>query len=260
LLALGDSITFGFDPNLPPADPTAFVSYADVVGKQEGLKVTNFAQPGETTASFLDMFAPNNGGWKPDPNHPGKMEHDRPLHASYDVDQADAAVDFLKQHPDTKLVTLTLEGNDLLLLQRHAGGGLFGKLKEAIGLPKVAWDIYRNVKAGLEKLRTVYKGPIVLADVYSTNYADRFQDIGVELADFAAGAAVAAVNRPGQPARVADVYGAFEAAVKADPQSHGNTGEAGLLLKYNGQWNEHPNAAGRNVIAQVVDAAYQSEK
>jgi lysophospholipase L1-like esterase len=254
-LALGDSIAFGEDPRLPRDNPDAFESFADEVASVEHLNLTNFGQPGETTASFLDVNARNNGGWMTDPKDPSRRIHDRPLHASYSVDQADAAVAFLKAHPDTKLVTLTLGGNDLLLLKRDSGSGLCGTIKLALGLPAVTLHIYENIKAGLAKIRSVYRGPIVVTDVYNTDYANRLQGLGIQVADFAIREAAREADEPSAPVRLADLYGSFETAVEEDPQSHGSSGAAGLLIPFDGGYDHHPSAEGRAVIAKTVEQA-----
>jgi lysophospholipase L1-like esterase len=253
LLALGDSIAFGFNPNLPTGDPSRYIAYSADVAAAEGLTPTNMAQPGETTGSFLDMFARNNGGWIPDPNDPSKRVHEWPLHTNYDVDQCDAAVGFLKQHPDTKLVTLTLGGNDLLLVQKDAGTGLMSYAKEALALPGTELHLYENLKKGLDKIRSVYSGSIVVTDVYAPDYSNTFNTLALKATKLAIEGAVASVNKPGEPAKVADVYGSFDQAVAADPQAKGSTGAAGLLLTTHGGYDVHPSPEGRQLIAKTVE-------
>ena len=65
-LALGDSVTFGYqEPGVVPAPNYAnagsFVNYPQELGAVLGLKVTNAACPGETSASFINPSAQSNG-------------------------------------------------------------------------------------------------------------------------------------------------------------------------------------------------------
>ena len=255
IVALGDSIAFGANPNLSPVRPSDFRSFADQIGADKGWKVVNFAQPGETTASLLDNQARNNGGWISDPVT-GARVHDRPLHQPYSGSQRDAAVDYLKQHPQTRLVTLTIGGNDLLLLQDDAEHGrLPTAAGELLGLPDTAEDLYENSKAALEAIRAVYSGPIVVTNNYSTDYSKPINAIGLKAEGLALARAVKAVNLPGEPARIADLYGAFEKATAAAPSAHGDPGAAGLLIPYQGGYDKHPSTRGSDLIAKTVEAA-----
>jgi len=61
LLALGDSISFGFQgPKLTdPPNAAAFDSgYVDILAARRSLEVTNFSCPGETTATFIPGGCP----------------------------------------------------------------------------------------------------------------------------------------------------------------------------------------------------------
>src|SRR5438876_1218589 len=54
-LALGDSVAFGYDPNLPEdTSPTHYVGYPDELAKLLGLRVANAACSGEATGGFVD--------------------------------------------------------------------------------------------------------------------------------------------------------------------------------------------------------------
>ena len=59
LLALGDSIAFGYNPLLPFDKDKAFVGYPEVLKPEYSSK--NSACPGETSASFYSTTAPDNG-------------------------------------------------------------------------------------------------------------------------------------------------------------------------------------------------------
>jgi hypothetical protein len=116
-LALGDSVAFGEDGFIPWTDPSrdraiGFVGYPELLAFDPLLDgVVNLACPGETTGSFLSASAVDNGCRE------YKSLHPHGLHANYPGEtQGEAALSFLAGRPDTRLVTLNLGGNDLLLV------------------------------------------------------------------------------------------------------------------------------------------------
>jgi hypothetical protein len=75
-LALGDSVTFGFEESevRPPPDyedAASFHAYPEFVGDALHLRTRNAACPGETTSSFIDPNAPSNGCENVYPNSSG---------------------------------------------------------------------------------------------------------------------------------------------------------------------------------------------
>lgn len=116
LLALGDSISFGFQaPKMTiPPDPGDFgTGYVDVLSARDpSLQVTNFSCPGETTTTLI------NGGciW---------TEAGFALHDAYQGSQLEAAVAFLRDHRrDSVTVTLSVWSNDIRELAEACGGDL----------------------------------------------------------------------------------------------------------------------------------------
>lgn len=106
-LSLGDSLAFGYQPDLVAAgdlDAADYRGYAeDFAGMRPHLTLVNYGCPGETTASMLTGGCP----W------PGT------LHDSYGgaPSQAAAAVAFLRSHPgQVDLISVDLGSNDLLAL------------------------------------------------------------------------------------------------------------------------------------------------
>lgn len=106
-LALGDSMTYGFQP--PKAKPGARASdfatgYVDVFAARlrrlsPSIRVVNFGCPGESTVTFA------RGGWRCD---------GAPLHDVFHGSQLAAAVSFLRAHPgEVSPITLSLWGGDL---------------------------------------------------------------------------------------------------------------------------------------------------
>jgi lysophospholipase L1-like esterase len=106
-LSLGDSVAFGYQPDLVAAgdlDAADYVGYAeDFAAMHPHLTLVNFGCPGETTGTMLAGGCP----W------PGT------LHDSYGTapSQAAAAVAFLTAHPgQVSLISIDIGSNDLLAL------------------------------------------------------------------------------------------------------------------------------------------------
>ena len=111
-LALGDSVTFGFITNagFEYVNPENFIGFPDYVGQTLKLYTSNAACPGETSGSFSSSGVPDDGC--------RLYRSQVPLHVSYTSTQLDFAVSFLKSHPETRLVSIGLGANDVLLLRR----------------------------------------------------------------------------------------------------------------------------------------------
>ena len=116
LLALGDSISFGFQgPKVTnPPNPAAFdTGYVDVLAARDrSLDVTNYSCPGETTTTFIGGVCP----WR---------QSGYALHDEYRGSQLVAAAAFLLAHrKNAGTVTLAIWGNDILALRIACGGDL----------------------------------------------------------------------------------------------------------------------------------------
>src|SRR5439155_24827792 len=65
LLAIGDSITFAWDPHVESdihkVDARKYSGYAELLGKELGFVVDNAACPGETSGALVDAHAEDNG-------------------------------------------------------------------------------------------------------------------------------------------------------------------------------------------------------
>jgi len=114
-LALGDSMTYGFQPTKakPGARPSDFdTGYVDVFAARlrklaPTIRVVNYGCPGESTVTFT------RGGC------PGRADGIK-LHDSYRGAQLKAALSFLRAHPgQVSPITLTLWGNDLAPLSQR---------------------------------------------------------------------------------------------------------------------------------------------
>ena len=98
-LALGDSLAFGFQPNLDWSHSYPTQWYSSNLSKHHVKSYTNYGCNGETSNTFI------NGG----------CPYDYALHDYYLGPQLDAAVSFLKAHPGAvSPVSLDIGANDLL--------------------------------------------------------------------------------------------------------------------------------------------------
>jgi len=238
-LALGDSIAFGFNPNLTYAPPFAgFVGYPEEVAAATGLVLANASCPGETSASFLDATQPDNGCHFKDDFFAQGLK----ITWGGIPDQMDYALSFLAAHPKTELITLDIGGNDLLLVQAQCGASLL-----CIGtqLPVTLAKISANITEILFRLRTAYWGPIVVLTQYATNYQDVKQIAALTSMSKATSTVAAPFFAP-----IADGYGAF---ASASLLNFGDTCAAGLLIRNpDGTCDKHPSAKGRSILADAV--------
>lgn len=249
-LALGDSVAFGYAPS-PPTPPANylnaanFVGYPNYISEALHLPVHNVSCPGETTASFINSSAMNNGCTN-SPAGPGGYRTVFPLHNSYVGSQLQHTIWFLKSHPNTKLITIDIGANDAFVCQETTADkctssteftGLLGQIGSNLS------TIYAAIRHQAD-----YEGPIVAVSYYSLNYAD---PVGT--------AEIVAINNTISTVTAtyggitADGFGAFQAA---SASSGGNACAAGLLIPLGGGvCNIHPTQYGHQLLAMaVVDA------
>ena len=163
-LALGDSVSFGFITNagFEYVNPENFIGFPDYVGQTLKLHTSNAACPGETSGSFLSSTAPDDGC--------RFFRSQVPLHVSYTSTQLDFAVSFLKSHPETRLVSIGLGANDVLLLRTQCADDPTCIARE---LPQVLAAVETNLATILSDLRAAgFKGIIVVVNYYSVDYSD----------------------------------------------------------------------------------------
>jgi len=243
-LALGDSVSFGFIANagFEYVNPQNFVGFPDYFGKALKFNTKNGACPGETSGSFLSFTAPDDGC--------RFFRSQAPLHVSYSSTQLDFAVSFLRRHPNTRLVSLSLGANDVLLLRAQCAGD---PQCIALGLPQVLAAVETNLSAILGDLRAAgFKGIIVVVNYYSVDYSDANQT-----------AITAALNQALKIAAstdaatvVADVFTAFQGIAAS---AGGHTCNVGLLnASVQNQFvcDIHPSQSGQKLIARIVDQAF----
>ena len=125
-VSLGDSLAFGYQPNLVAAgdlNPADYVSYAeDYAAMRPHLTLANFGCPGETTATLINGGCP----W------PAFALHMRYNGGS----QLQAALAYLAAHPDTSLISVDIGSNDLIAILGQCGVNptcIAGKLPTVLG-------------------------------------------------------------------------------------------------------------------------------
>ncbi len=246
-LALGDSVPYGWDIVTQPltAPPEDHVGYPETLGMRSPLVTTNAACPGETSASFLDAAARDNGcdlvaslaGLKVDRG---------------DMTQVRFAEDFLAANPDTGLVSIQLGANDLFLCQEGDDDDGDGETEcTPQEFAEVLRGVATNLTISLTRIRaTGYDGPVALVAYYALDYGDpvqtavalAFRDVLRGIADSGAFGDVV----------VADGYAAFEQASRS---ADGDPCAAGLLLQQPTDCNIHPSPSGDRVLAQALHRA-----
>jgi len=243
-LALGDSITFGFINNagFEYVNAANFIGFPTYASLGANMNVANAACPGETTASFLSSSGIDNGCRE-------FRTLGAPLHVPYSSTQLDFALAFLKSHPQTRLVTVGLGGNDVILLSTACSGDL---TCIQTGLAAVT----ANMETILSDLRaTGFTGTMIVVNYYSTNYSDPIQTAIITLLNKALEVASAQ-----QGAVIADVFSAFQSATGG-----GNTCTFGLLNGSFSPTNQftcdiHPSQSGQMLIGQVVAQTFAAAK
>jgi hypothetical protein len=267
LLALGDSIAYGYNPAANKDDPTAFVSYGQLYADSQGMAMVNLACPGETTGSLVARDAPDNGcrDWRK-----SHALHDDYETLAPDVDRAvisqlEVAVDYLRDptQPTPSLITIDVGGNDLLLFAKQCPAGDTGCLTGKI--PQLISTVLPQAEAHVDRVFTTlrgvggYTGPIVVVTTYALDYSDMISTFALDDLNKVVKASAAKVDG----VRIADGYEAFKAAA-----NDGNACTAGLLYPLpDGTCDIHPSVpsgaasggkmTGAALLAQTVGQALQ---
>jgi lysophospholipase L1-like esterase len=238
LLALGDSVAFGFNPLLVPAgagNPDNFVGYPELAASRLELRDTNASCPGEATGGFISPTGTDNGC------RPYRSQF--PLHVEYSGTQLAFALAYLRAHHHVRLVTIDIGANDVFVLQRQCGGN-----PDCVnaGIPQVLATIQANLSLAFGEIRRQahYEGRLVVLTYYSLAY------------DPATAAGTQTLNAPiAATARkfggvVADGFAAFQGPALA---AGGSSCAAGLLIQLApGRCDVHPTRKGHALLAQAV--------
>jgi len=259
-LALGDSIAFGYVPvqALPtyPStswynDPAHFRSYANDVASALHLQLVNASCPGETSASMIDPRAPSNR-CENYMGHGAGYRRFWPLHIRYSGSQLGFAVNYLKSHPQTKLVSIDIGANDLRLCQLTTKA----QCHSASEQEHLNASLQRNLGIIFHAIRSEagYRGPIVALEYYPLLIDGRYALHSTE--------EINAVIRRATLAAGGSTADGFEAFVSAAAPYGGDQCAAGLQIRYrtnnsNGRFvcNLHPSPLGDRVLAKTILAA-----
>jgi lysophospholipase L1-like esterase len=253
-LALGDSIVFGYreatnQPTPDYSNAANFRGYPEDVASAMGLNLTNAACPGETTSSMIDKTAASNGcEYHYDPSTQqqvaGGYRTDHPLHTSYRRAQLGFAELFLKRHPNTRLVTLTIGANDAFLCLQQTSDGCVSEFFTLLQ------TITKNVDTILKGIRaTGYTGQIVLVEYYSLNYSDSTLTGEIQILN----SNIAQAAKP-YHVRIASAFNAYK---DATAQNGGDTCQAQLLTVLTNDSSPcgvHPSIQGQALLAQTAMA------
>jgi lysophospholipase L1-like esterase len=268
-LALGDSVAFGYNPVDAVNDPTninAFDGYPEMVtslltGRFAPNPIANAACEGETSGSFINTSAPDNGckGWRA----AGDAMHVQ--YASAAESQLQFALSYLAANPNTATVSLGIGANDMLLVQ-NACEAAYDPTTDAnyvadvtncelSKMPAVIGAAAGNIGYIATAIRqSGYTGQLVLVTYYSTQYTNPNDPTLQSVAGLDQAMVKVAQAYPQLGLSIARGFSAFAQAATA--LGGGDACKAGLLYKLqNGTCNIHPSAAGQSVLAGAVAAA-----
>jgi lysophospholipase L1-like esterase len=249
-LALGDSISYGLNVTLlsqvPLPTPSQFTGYPEIIAEFEHLsqpkKEVNASCPGLTSGSFISGAAPDNGCYSPGPQGQPPFKTWIGLHTNYSGSQLAFATSQLAANKHIDLVTLSIGGNDILLL---LGQCLGDPACVNAKLPGVLATYGQNLAQILAGIRHVYGGTLVLVTYFSPSAP-------LDPVALALNSVITSVGTPFQ-AKFADGFTAFKlgsAFFGGDPC------QAGLLVRLSPTTCDvHPTFAGQALLAAAVEVA-----
>jgi lysophospholipase L1-like esterase len=238
-LALGDSVAFGFNPLRDRLDAENFTGYPEILAERLDIDHVNASCSGEATGGFLDPRGLDNVCRSYRANFP--------LHVAYTGTQLSYALDYLKAHPQTRLVTLNLGANDAFRLTS-------GKPSPDFWPPSGCYTpdvlVYfstcavQNLKAIFAAIReTGYEGLIVALTYYALDYND-------VSGTYLLNSPMLAAAQQSDHVLVASGFNAFRPAAVA---AGGSSCAAGLLIMLpTGKCDIHPSPAGQAMLAGAI--------
>lgn len=261
-LALGDSVTFGYNPVDAQNDPTrlaAFVGYPELISLA-AIPTANAACEGETSGSFIDVSQPDQGSpdcraWRA----AGDAMHVQ--YASNAESQLQFAVAYLATHPNTATVSLMIGGGDLLAIQQACEAAFNpsdpGFAQEVAGCelqraPAQIAQVAQNIGTILGTIRGVgYTGQLVLVTYHGLQYTNP-NDASL-LATAALDQAMVGVAQAFPQWNVSIAKGFSTFATVATLLGGGDSCKAGLLYRLpDGTCDVHPSRLGHTVLATAV--------
>ena len=253
-LTLGDSIPFGFNPLVPLNTPNLlsfYLGYPQVVAQANpALHLANASCPGETSSSFITGTPPDDGC------HEWRAA--LPLFVTYSSSaqsQIAYAVSFLRANPTTSLVTITIGGDDLLLLENTCAASSADQSVvqscELAGIGKVLATYARNLTEIYLaiRIRAHYRGPIVAVNYFSPDYHNLLETVSLIELNGITQALTSAFG-----GKVADAFSAFQAASAAGGglPCAPNVGLAFPNPPPFSGCNVHPTPLGQQLIGNLV--------
>ena len=239
-LALGDSVAFGFNPLLDPGNASNFTGYPEIVAQTLNIEDVNAACPGEATGGFISSTGLDNVC------RPYRAAF--PLHVAYTGTQLAFAVDFLRNNPRTRLVTINLDANDAFRLSKGPGPDVWppSTCFTSNVLQYFATCAVQNLETIFAALRgTGYSGLIVAMTYYALDYSDPASVGGAKLLN---SAMITAAGRHG--VLIASGLDAWNATAMA---AGGSSCTAGLLVRLTPtSCDIHPSSEGRALLARAI--------
>lgn len=251
-VVLGDSLAFAYIDSAGHeyVNSENFLGFADDLENALDIEAVDAGCPGEATSSFLSSTGADNGC--------RSFRALFPLHVPYGSTQLEFATQYLKLHPDVRLVTITLGADDGFLLEKSCAGQINPAACIEAGLPGLLATVEGNMQTVLADLRgTGFGGAIVITNYYSLDYSDAAGTGLTALLNTAITAPAA-----GYGALVADLFTAFK-NVAANPAFGGKTCNAGLLnASVHNQLlcDVHPSQSGHRLIAQTIARTVRSSE
>jgi lysophospholipase L1-like esterase len=232
LLALGDSIAYGWSGLADARSPSNFIGYPDLVAQRLGLADVNAACPGEASGGFLSPTGVDNGC------RPYRLRY--PLHELYQGTQLEFAEGYLAANPRVRVVTIDLGANDVFVLQHGCAAAPRRAACVEAGLPAVLGAVSANLRTIFSEIRRrAGYGDRLVALTYYPLVSDT-QRLN------------AAIAAAAQPFGVTLVSGP-DAFASADRGAHGGACGAGLLIvERPGTCDIHPTPRGSRVLAEAV--------
>jgi lysophospholipase L1-like esterase len=248
-LALGDSVTFGYEeggvtPKPNYHDASSFIAYPEQIGKELHVKVTNAACPGETSASLVNNAAQSNGCENLPGGRKGGYRTAFPLHVRYRGSQLAFAVSYLRSHPNVRLVSLMIGANDGFVCREVTADHCATPAEQRGVLSTIAANVKRVLSALRGRAR--YRGQIVIVNYYALNYASS----AIAAQSEAINTAMDQAAKPFQ-VRIADGFHEFSLQART---FGGDVCAAGLLTRLSSapSCGIHPSYAGQALLAQAV--------
>lgn len=260
-LALGDSLAFGYNPLVQPPSLSKYIGYPKIVAGALDLALSNASCPGETTDTFLNpasmAYYPGfsctpqyNQVFVPDPKKAsGSAQLTFFVNYNGALSQMEYATDFLTSHPTTKLVTIDIGLNDVALF--GASCATDPNPQQCLGPVLIAMAENLGTILGTLRNSTPYRGPIVVLDAFSPNYANATYTGAIA----AYNSAVQAVVAQAGPGVIFDdlfnVFGGIAARFDGEACRAGVLVTSRVALPW-GNCDTHPTVLGQAIIASTV--------